>query len=149
MNHFSTLVFLISISLRSRRRMVCQSSAWVDAHQRRLSRLCCCCGRRQMIHQITAYTVYKIANGNVFIKSETEFGRAKVTKQASKSKHYRPLLISRATVYILVWSASTHSTEYSLASFSILTLVLAHTRVASTKQVTSGASFKLSKKRVL
>ena len=34
-----------------------------------------------MIHQITAYTVYKIANGNVFIKSETEFGRAKVTKQ--------------------------------------------------------------------
>ena len=37
-----------------------------------------------MIHQITAYTVYKIANGNVFIKSETEFGRAKVTKQASK-----------------------------------------------------------------
>ena len=53
-----------------------------------------------MIHQITAYTVYKIANGNVFIKSETEFGRAKVTKQASKSKHYRPLLISRTTVYI-------------------------------------------------
>ena len=81
MNLFITLEVLISVSLRSRRRMVCQSSAWVDAHQRGLSRLCCCCGRRQMIHQITAYTVYKIANGNVFIKSETEFGRAKVTKQ--------------------------------------------------------------------
>ena len=49
----------------------------------------------------------------------------------------------------LVWSASTHSTKYSLASVSILTLVLAHTRLASTKRVTSGARFKLSEKRVL
>ena len=46
---------------------------------------------------------------------------------------------------ILVWSASTHLTEYSLASFFILTLVLARTQVASTKRVTGGASFKLSK----
>ena len=49
----------------------------------------------------------------------------------------------------LVWSASTHLTEYSLASFFILTLVLARTRVASTKRVTGGASFKLPKYRVL
>ena len=48
-----------------------------------------------------------------------------------------------------MWSASTHLTEYSLVSFTIITLILAHTRVASTKRVTSGASFKLSKKRVL
>ena len=47
--------------------------------------------------------------------------------------------------YVLVWSASTHLTEYSLTSFFILTLVLARTQVASTKQVTSGASFELSK----
>ena len=45
----------------------------------------------------------------------------------------------------LVWSASTHLTEYSLASFYILKLVLARTRVASTKRVMGGASFKLSK----
>jgi hypothetical protein len=57
--------------------------------------------------------------------------------------------VSIVTQYTLVWSASTHLTEYSLASFSILTLVLARTRVPSTKRVTSGASFKLSKKRVL
>ena len=43
--------------------------------------------------------------------------------------------------YVLVWSASTHLNEYSLASFFILTLVLARTRVASTKRVTGGASF--------
>ena len=46
----------------------------------------------------------------------------------------------------VVWSASTHSTKYSLVSFSILTLVLAHSQVASTKLVKSAASFKLSKK---
>ena len=48
-------------------------------------------------------------------------------------------------VNIIVWSASTHLTEYSITSFFILTLVLARTRVASTKRVTGGASFKLSK----
>ena len=55
--------------------------------------------------------------------------------------------IGRATLmpFVLVWSASTHLTEYSLASFFILTLVLARTRVASAKRVTGGASFKLSK----
>ena len=48
--------------------------------------------------------------------------------------------------YALVWSASTNLTEYSLASFFILTLVLALTRVASTKRVTGGASFKFAAK---
>ena len=48
--------------------------------------------------------------------------------------------------FILVWSASTHSPEWSLACFSILTLVLTRTGVASTKRVTNGTSFELSKK---
>ena len=70
----------------------------------------------------------------------------------SLSQKYLAVSIFGAKIYIwlaVVWSASTHSTEYSLASFSILTLILARTRVASTKRVTSGASFKLSKKWVL
>ena len=46
-------------------------------------------------------------------------------------------------------AASTHSTEYPLVSFSILTLVCTRTQVASTKRVLSGASFKWSKRRVL
>ena len=46
--------------------------------------------------------------------------------------------------WILVWSASTHSTKYLLANFSILTLVCTRTRVVSTKRVLSGASFKWS-----
>ena len=46
-----------------------------------------------------------------------------------------------------MWAASTHSTEYPLASFSILTLGSTQTQVASTKRVLNGTSFKWSKRR--
>ena len=70
-------------------------------------------------------------------------------KMQKVENYNHPLMSTAPSRDLCGQQVYTNATEYSLACFSILTLLLVCARIASTKRVTSGASLNCLKKQVL